>query len=210
MSVMTEQNWRFLLLRCGVAVGSADRWAKVFAQDITPSTFSAGWKTELPDFLGNILHESNMLSRLEEDLFYTTPQRLMAVWPSRFKSVEQATPYLKNPKKLADFVYGSRLGNVNGDGYTYRGSGLIMVTGLDNFKVVEKVTGKPVVVNPDTMRQPDTALEVALAWWENKVPDAVMGDRKKVRRSVNGGLIGYADTFKLSNLAEATLNTMPV
>ena len=68
--------------------------------------------------------------------------------------------------------------------------------------LIEQATGLPVVDNPDMLRSPDTALEVAVAWWEARVPDSAMGNRPRVRRAVNGGDIGLRDTTRLSNLAE--------
>ena len=51
--------------------------------------------------LGQAHHESGGFKRTKEGLYYSTPERLMAVWPSRFKSVEAAQPYTKNPEALA-------------------------------------------------------------------------------------------------------------
>lgn len=203
--IFSAPVWANLLRGCGVASATAGKWSSVFSATLLDTSFSAGWRKELPDFLGQILHESVMLERLEENLNYTTPQRLMQVWPKRFPTVESALPYVRQPQKLANFVYGSRLGNVNGDGWTYRGSGLIMCTGLDNFRLVQDATGIGVCSNPDALRKPDGALSVALAWWEKRVPDAAMGNRQRVRRVVNGGDIGLADTIRLSNKAEEVL-----
>ena len=201
-TALDASNWEAILIHCGVASTVASEWSSVFSEGIDDGTFSAGLKTELPDFLGNILHEGNMLTRLEENLYYTRPERLMQVWPKRFPTLALAKQYVRSPQKLADYVYGNRLGNVNGDGWTYRGSGLIMVTGRHNFQLVEDATGLPVVSQPDMLRSPDTALEVAVAWWEAQVPDSAMGNRPRVRRVVNGGDIGLRDTTRLSNLAE--------
>lgn len=61
--------------------------------------------------LGQAHHESGGFKRTKEGLYYSTPERLMAVWPSRFKSVEDAMPYAKNPEALANNVYSNRMGN---------------------------------------------------------------------------------------------------
>lgn len=205
-TAMTARQWETILTRCGVGSAEVSMWSPIFSEAINDTTFSLGMEAELPDFLGNILHESLMLARLEENLFYTRPERLMQVWPRRFPTLALAQQYTRNPRKLADYVYGDRLGNVNGDGWTYRGSGLIMVTGLYNFQVVEDVTGLPVVANPDILREPAGALDVAVAWWEARVPDEVMGNRVRVRRAVNGGDVGLRDTTRLSNIAERVIH----
>src|SRR5688500_18496729 len=57
-------------------------------------------------FLAQTAHESSGFTRTLENLFYTTPARLRAVWPSRFKSEAAAAPYTRNPEKLAEYVYG--------------------------------------------------------------------------------------------------------
>src|SRR5262245_6319085 len=68
-------------------------------------------------FLAQLGHESNGLTHKEEGLSYSA-QRLTEVWPNRFATVEVAKPYERNPEKLANYVYGGRMGNVNpGDGY---------------------------------------------------------------------------------------------
>ena len=205
-TALNAQQWERILTACGVDYSEASSWSHTFSGVINEETFSLGALAELPDFLGNILHESNMLTRLEENLYYTRPERLMQVWPKRFPTLALAKQYVRSPQKLADYVYGNRLGNVNGDGWTYRGSGLIMVTGLYNFQLVEDATGLPVVSQPDMLRSPDTALEVAVAWWEARVPDEAVGNRVRVRRAVNGGGIGLKDTIRLSNLAERAID----
>lgn len=205
-SVMSAEQWEEILTRCGVDSGEVSTWSPIFSEEIDDTTFSLGAKAELPDFLGNILHESLMLARLEENLNYTRPERLMEVWPKRFPTLALARQYTRSPQKLADYVYGNRLGNVNGDGWSYRGSGLIMVTGLANFQLIEETTGLPVVAHPDMLRQPDTALQVAIAWWEARVPDSAVGNRVRVRRAVNGGDIGLRHTTQLSDLAERIID----
>lgn len=207
-TALDVSNWESILIHCGVASAVASEWSPIFSAEIDDGAFSAGMKTELPDFLGNILHESLMLERLEENLYYTRPERLMQVWPRRFPTLAFAQQFVRNPRKLANHVYGNRLGNINGDGWSYRGSGLIMVTGRDNFALIEETTWLPVIDNPDLLRQADTALRVALAWWEARLPDVAMGDRVRVRRAVNGGDIGLRDTIRISDLAEEIINEL--
>src|SRR5262249_22489932 len=70
-------------------------------------------------FLAQLGHESNGLTVLEENLSYSAT-RLTQVWPSRFPTLDSAKKYENNPEKLANFVYGGRLGNVDdGDGFKY-------------------------------------------------------------------------------------------
>jgi putative chitinase len=70
---------------------------------------------------------------VEENLNYSA-KRLTQVWPSRFPSIAAATPYANNPQKLANKVYGGRMGNVApDDGWRYRGRGFVQITGRDNY-----------------------------------------------------------------------------
>lgn len=199
---LTPAEWNAVLRRLGVAEREAALWDDHFAAVIVPGVFSLGVH-EVDDFLANVLHESNRLRKLEEDLFYKTPGRLMAVWPTRFKTLEQEVPYLRNPQKLAEKVYGGRLGNTApGDAWAYRGSNVIQVTGKANFAALEAATGIPLVKNPDLLRRPGPeGLRVCVAWWEGNVPDAVMDNTRKVRKEVNGGDIGLKDVVALSGVA---------
>ena len=203
----TAATWNGILIGLGVKPITAAIWSPIFAQEIDDSTFSLG-DTELDDFLGNVLHESSMLERLEEGLYYKTPGRLMAIWPSRFPTLESELPYLRNPEALANKVYGGRMGNVNpGDGWRNRGGGLIQITGADNLRAVQAATGIPVYDNPDLLRKPTVeALRVCIAWWEGNVPDAVMGNGRLVRKAVNGGAIGLREVMALTDEAREALS----
>ncbi len=71
---------------------------------------------------------------IEENLNYSA-KRLMQVWPKRFPSLAAANPYANNPERLANSVYGGRLGNTSpGDGWKYRGRGLVQITGKANYE----------------------------------------------------------------------------
>lgn len=206
MKALNATQWNAVLRRLGVAEREAALWDDHFSAVIVPGAFSLG-DTEADDFLANVLHESGRLKRMEEDLFYRTPGRLMKTWPSRFKSLEQEKPYLCNPQKLAEKVYAGRMGNTApGDAWAYRGSGPIQVTGKANFAALERITGIPLVASPDLLRRPGVeALRVCVAWWEGNVPDAVMGNIPKTRREVNGGDIGLKDVVALSAVAGVAL-----
>lgn len=203
----TAATWNGILIDLGVRPITAAIWSTIFAQEIDDNTFSMG-DSELDDFLGNVLHESGMLERLEEGLYYKTPGRLMATWPSRFPTLESELPYLRNPEALANKVYIGRMGNVDpGSGWRNRGGGLIQITGADNLRAVQAATGIPVYDHPELLRHPTAeALRVCIAWWEGNIPDAVMGNGKLVRKAVNGGSIGLREVMALTDEAREALS----
>ena len=211
MKKRTAEQWNEVLISCGVKPIFAAKWSSAFAEVIDATSFSTG-PSEIDDFLGQILHESAGLTRMEEHLNYSADRirELGNKSPegSRWRSlVARADALSNNPVAFANACYGGRMGNAQpGDGFAYRGSGPIMVTGKYNFAELERVTGIPLVASPDLLRRPGPeALRVCIAWWEGHVPDAVMGNIERVRRAVNGGIIGLADTGRLTQLATEAL-----
>jgi putative chitinase len=201
----TTEDWTRILRLCGVRNLTATLWAPVFADTIRDDTFSAG-DADLQPFLGQILHESSWLTRLEEGLSYSA-ERLMQVWPRRFPTLGDAYPYEHNPEALANRVYGGRMGNVNpGDGWAFRGRTPIQITGRGAYAVVGGLMGQDLEANPELLDQPHFALEACIHWWEQRIPDDVLGDTEKVTRLVNGGEIGLAEREKLTDLVGEVLN----
>lgn len=87
-------------------------------------------------FLAHVSVECRQLNGVVERLWYNA-KRLMVVWPSRFKTLKSAQAYEHNSEKLADHVYSDRLENgdeASGDGYRYRGRGLLQITGRVSYK----------------------------------------------------------------------------
>lgn len=196
----TAANWYAILIQCEVKPTIAALWSEVFADVITEATFSQG-TAELDDFLGQILHESDRLKALTENMNYSA-ERLCQVWPRRFPTVSDARPYANNPEALANRVYGGRMGNTApGDGWRYRARTPIGLTGYDNYAHVGNLMGQDLVNNPELLEQPRFALEACIHWWEDRIPDSLLGDPEKVTQRVNGGLIGLADREHLTQLA---------
>ena len=202
--LMNANYWREVLLKCGVKVMTAAQWAPVFADVVKDNSFNMG-STEVDDFLGQILHESASLTQFSENLNYSA-ERLCVVWPSRFPTLQSAQPYARNPQALANKVYGGRMGNTQpGDGWKYRGRAPIQITGHDNYAAVGKLMGQDLLTLPELLEQPRFALEACIAWWEDRIPDSMIGDPQKVTKRVNGGLIGLADRMHLTDAAQKAL-----
>lgn len=130
------------------------------------SVFQKHGLTSLPrvwGFLSVVLEETGGLHTLFELMNYTA-ERAHEVFPSIFPTVESAVPYAHSPEAFANKVYGGRMGNAAvGDGWRYRGQGLIQITGHDNFAVLERLTGLPLLRHPELVTSPEHMLECAVA-----------------------------------------------
>jgi putative chitinase len=210
--------WRRILMACGVAPTTVAPWVDVFADEVKDGTFSKG-DADLADFLPTILHESGMLERMEESLNYT-PDSLLATFGAHRITPAQALALGRitgkqaaDQRAIANTVYGGawgreKLGNVApGDGWTYRGRGPIQITGLANYKRVGDLIGQNLVGIPDLLSQPRFALDACIAWWEDRIPDSMLGETTAIRARVNGGTLGLAEVRALTINARAALET---
>jgi len=140
-------------------------------------------------FIGQCAVESANFTRLQENLNYSA-QRLMQVWPSRFPNISMAEPYANNPEKLANFVYAGRMGNLqDGDGYTYRGRGLIQLTGREMYANCGNSLGVDLLDNPDLLLTPQYAA-LSAGWFWNKHGLNLLADAQEygtMTRRINGG-----------------------
>lgn len=115
--------------------------------------------------LATTRHEcGDSLEPVTENLTYTSASRIMQVWPSRFPTLASAQPYVKNAQKLANKVYGGRLGNdLANDGWTYRGRGFAQITGKDLYARVGKLIGEDLVTTPDLAKRPEYAAKILVS-----------------------------------------------
>jgi putative chitinase len=149
--------------------------------------------------LGQAAHESGGFTITKENLYYSTPDRLCKVWPSRFKTVADAEPYAKNPKALADKVYSNRMGNGEGEGHIYIGRGFIQLTGKDNYRSFASDMRVPDVMNDPSLVETDYAFESAMWFFEKnglfRMADNGIGtdNIKAITKRVNGGYHGLDD-----------------
>lgn len=187
----SDQDWLRILTGAGVRAFTAAKWMSAFADEVQLNKFSAGEK-DLIDWLPEILEESWMLEKVEESLTYN-PERICAVWPSRFPTLASAIPYSQNPQKLANCVYANRMGNgdtASGNGWLYRGRGPIELTGKDAYIHVGDLIGQDLQYVPELMAQPHYGLIAAIAWWEDRINDSMLSDQQKLRARVNGSTEG--------------------
>ena len=159
-------------------------------------------------FLAQTTHESNDYKRLEESFNYS-PERLFEVFKKRVGTLENAKKLcLQGAKEIADFVYGGRLGNAKDEGYTYRGRGIIQLTGKNNYEYYGKKINIDLVNNPDLAKESNAAIEIALLFWQEKKCGlyAKLRDVKTVTKLINGGYNGLDDRQKRFNKILTILN----
>jgi putative chitinase len=148
-------------------------------------------------FIGQCSHESVNFTKLEESLYYTAP-RLMAVWPSRFPTLDVAEQYAANPEKLGEKVYGHRadLGNTeDGDGFRFHGRGIIQLTGRTLYANCGSGIGMDLLSDPDLLITPQYAALSAGWFWNKKGLNALAdaSDYDTMTKRINSGLLGLDD-----------------
>jgi putative chitinase len=148
-------------------------------------------------FIGQCQHESANFKVLQENLNYSA-KGLMATWPSRFPTLEEATKYERNPEKIANKVYGGRadLGNTeDGDGWKFSGKGVIQLTGRSNVTVCGDALGQPFAEHPELLLEPKWAC-MSAGWFFNKKNLNALADSEDwttLTKRINGGTIGLDD-----------------
>ncbi len=157
-------DMRAALIAAGATPSLALAWAEPIAAACALHDISG--PKRIAAFLAQCSHESAQFRRTEEDLMYSTPDRICKVFGERATMSDVLRLRLtRNPRDLACHVYAGVNGNGNkasGDGWTYRGRGLFQLTGLENYAAAEKDLGRPYVKQPDLVaQQSDAALTAA-------------------------------------------------
>lgn len=164
-------------------------------------------------FMAQVLHESGGLTIQFENLNYSQ-ERLPKVWPSRFQPAGPLNPadYAHNPRKLANEVYGGRMGNTAfDDGYAYRGRGLLQLTGKDSYQEAANTLRAENPAAPDFVALPDEVisaqwcLAIAASEWVAKGCNALadQDNIRKITRAINGGQIGLAERMEWAKRTKA-------
>jgi putative chitinase len=157
-------------------------------------------------FLAQCAHESGNFVFLKENLNYKWAS-LRKVFPKYFPTDELAQAYEKQPERIANRIYGSRMGNgdeASGDGYRYCGRGLIQLTGRNNYEAfADSIESTPEEVSA-YLETFEGAVQSACWFWEtnnlNQFADA--DDIKTMTKRINGGFIGLEDREKHYNHAK--------
>lgn len=151
-------------------------------------------------FIAQCSHESGGFRVLTENLNYKAAG-LRRIFPKYFFTDELAKQYEKQPRKIANRVYASRMGNgdeSSGDGFRYCGRGLIQLTGKSNYQAFADSLEMKVEDVPDYLATFEGAAQSACWFWEtnnlNRFADA--GDILNMTKRINGGTIGLEDRKK--------------
>lgn len=193
----------------GCTLNVAARWLDPINQ--TLAQFGIDTPNEVASFLAQIGHESGSLKRVIENLNYSA-SGLAATWPSRYRDRATGNPNRKalslhrKPIAIANDAYANRMGNgdvASGDGYKYRGRGLIQITGKNNYTKCGEFLGVDLVGNPDLLGLAQyAALSAGWFWHVNDLDQldddlSVLAETKKI----NGGTNGLADREKRMRMA---------
>jgi putative chitinase len=142
-------------------------------------------------FVAQCAHESALFTRLEEGLYYRTAERICAIFRGTVPDPASAAGLACNPKALANRVYANRNGNrdeASGDGWRYRGRGLIQLTGRTNYTRAAQALGRDYVGEPDRVLDPFDACLTAGWFWDSAKLSALAdaGRIDDITRAVNG------------------------
>ena len=166
-------------------------------------------------FIGQCGHESANFRALEENLNYRaatllklfprTPRRPWGFTP------EEAAAYERQPRKIANRIYGNRMNNrdeASGDGFRFRGRGILQLTGAANYHHASKALGVDFIMEPDLVATPQYAALTAGWFWDTQKlnPLAESGNTLALTKKINGGTIGLDDRIKHTNEALALLS----
>lgn len=203
-------DWKLLEKAVGCPPLVAEIWAIPIEEALAHADALSAERTAA--FLAQVGHESAGLTAVEEGLKYSAAS-LVTMWPKRF-TPELALLCDRNPERIANIAYANRLGNgppESGDGWRYRGRGLIQVTGKYNYEACSQALNHDFVEVPTDLAMPRWAALSAAWYWGsrnlNRYADS--GEFELLTKKINGGLHGLDDRRRRWARAKAALG-LPV
>lgn len=190
----------------------------------TFSRYAINNKERIASFLAQAAHESLQFKVLVENLRYSKPERIAAIFRKDFdlnhdritdpEEIAFAAQFVNQPEKLANYAYANQNGNedeASGDGWKYRGRGIFQVTGRDNYGHCSlAIMGDPgiLLAEPEKLEQPDLACRSAGWFWQsnglNKLAD--QGRFQDITKRINGGTHGLKERTAFYYLALEVLS----
>lgn len=166
-------------------------------------SFGVNTPLRLAHFLAQCGHESGGFRLTQENLNYSA-KGLMGIFKKYFPTQALADAYARKPEKIANKVYGGRMGNgleATGEGYKFRGRGYIQLTGKQNYTAFDLVVEDDILANPDLVSSKHALSSAAWFWKKNGlnlIADTGSSSEvvTKITKRVNGGTIGLPDRIK--------------
>jgi putative chitinase len=166
-------------------------------------TFGVNTSLRLAHFLAQCGHESGGFRLTQENLNYSA-KGLMGIFKKYFPTQALADAYARKPEKIANKVYGGRMGNgleASGEGYKFRGRGYIQLTGKQNYTAFDLAVEDDILANPDLVSSKHALASAAWFWKKNglnQIADTGSSSEvvTKITKRVNGGTIGLPDRIK--------------
>jgi len=197
-----------LLKEMGVSQVDAEQYIDDLEKEL-PKYGIAESRLRLAHFFAQVMHESGSMRFDMENLNYSA-KALRQVFGKYFKTKKQAENYARQPEKIANKVYANRIGNgkePRGDGWKYRGRGLIQLTGKNNYRAFSKWIGDKNIMDDPDLVDSTYAVHSAVFFWErnklNRLADK--DDIDAVTKKINGGDNGLAHRKELLNKANGLL-----
>jgi putative chitinase len=165
--------------------------------------FGVNTPLRLAHFLAQCGHESGGFRLTQENLNYSA-KGLMGIFKKYFPTQALADAYARKPEKIANKVYGNRMGNgpeASGEGFKFRGRGYIQLTGKQNYTAFDAAVPDDILANPDLVSTKHALASAAWFWKKNGlnlIADTGSSTEvvTKITKRVNGGTIGLADRIK--------------
>jgi len=175
----------------------------------TMDKYDINTKPRIACFLSQVMHESVYFKFTEENLNYSA-KGLVATFHKYFPTLELANAYAYNPQKIANKVYANRMGNGNeasGDGFNFKGRGLIQITGKNNYTAFANGCGLTLQQAVDYMKTPAGATISAGWFWDTNKLNIYCdkNDYVGLTKRINGGTIGLPERVALYNKIVAIL-----
>lgn len=177
-------------------------WCRALGQSLA-NTGIDETPQRLSMFLAQCGYESESFNVLREILSYSTVGRLRAVFPREFQTDDAAQRYIMNPTGLGNFIYANKFGNgdvSSGDGFKFRGGGLIQLTGRANYEAAGKAIARDFMLRPNDIIIETVAVQTAAYFWNLKDLNAAAdaGDFDHTTLAINGrAMEGAAERRKL-------------
>lgn len=197
--------------------------AQALAQAINDAAQTSGIdqsRRRMRYFVAQTLFESVKYTQWSENLYYSDPNRLVAVWPSRFTCDKNqctaakvwAPDYVRNPQLLGSFVYANRNGNgapSTGDGFTFRGRGAIQLTGKSNYASYsqDRYGDDRIVTTPDLVSAPEDAFGSSAWFWKVNNLNALADSDSftQCTKVINGSTITVSERLVVLNQVNSVL-----